>query len=77
VKVAPNPSTGYFTLIIRSVHTERITIRIMDISGKLVETRTELVPNTNIQVGAGLRPGLYFAEIIQGAKKERVKLLKE
>jgi len=63
VQIAPNPSHGAFTLITHSAANDMITIRISDVSGKVVETRTEVAPNTNIQVGAQLHPGLYFAEI--------------
>jgi len=76
VQVAPNPSHGAFTLITHSAVNEMITIRISDASGQLVEARTEVVPNTTIQVGALLRTGLYFAEIIQGNTRQRIKLMK-
>jgi hypothetical protein len=77
LKVGPNPSHGAFTLVTHSTSTEMITIRITDISGRIVETRTQVVPNSTIQVGGSLLPGIYFAEVTQGDSKERIKLLKQ
>jgi len=77
VKVGPNPSHGAFTLVTSSTSSETLTIRITDISGRIVETRTSIAPNSAIQVGGSLLPGIYFAEMIQGNTKERIKLLKQ
>ena len=77
VKVAPNPSHGAFTLLIHSTSSETLTIRITDISGRIVETRIQVAPNGAIQVGGSLLPGIYFAEVTQGNSKERIKLLKQ
>ena len=76
VKVAPNPSHASFTLLITSKTNDAVAIRITDLSGRVVASRTKLAPNSTIQVGSDLRPGIYFAEIIQGANRERIKLSK-
>ena len=76
VKVGSNPSHGSFTLITTSANGTALTIRVTDISGRVVETRTGIAPNGTIQLGAGFHPGIYFAEIVQGNDKVRIKLLK-
>lgn len=76
VKAGPNPSHGSFLLMTNSSNSAALTIRITDISGRVVETRTGIAPNGAILVGADFHPGVYFAEIVQGNNKVRIKLLK-
>ena len=76
VKVGSNPSHVSFTLMTSSANNAALTIRVTDISGRVVETRTGIAPNGTIQLGADFHPGVYFAEIVQGNSKVRIKLLK-
>ncbi|MDO6430725.1 lamin tail domain-containing protein [Flavitalea sp. BT771] len=76
VKVGPNPTHGAFTLMTRSSNSAALIIRVTDISGRVVETRTGVAPNGTIQLGADFHPGVYFAEIVQGNSKIRIRLLK-
>jgi hypothetical protein len=76
VKVGSNPSHGSFTLMTSSANSAPLSIRVTDISGRVVEIRTGIAPNGAIQLGADFHPGIYFAEIVQGNSKVRVKLLK-
>jgi hypothetical protein len=75
VKALPNPSPSHFTLQVASARSERVTIRIMDMLGRIVETKI-IAANTNLQVGSTLRPGTYLAEVVQGAEKQTLKLVK-
>jgi hypothetical protein len=47
----------------------------MDMLGRIVETKI-IAANTNLQVGSTLRPGTYLAEVVQGAEKQTLKLVK-
>ena len=76
VQVLPNPSTSVFTLLVKSQHTERITIRVLDLQGRVLEQQISNSQNQPIKVGEGFRPGIYFAEIIQGNERKLIKLLK-
>ncbi|WP_207515882.1 SBBP repeat-containing protein [Longitalea luteola] len=53
-----------------------VTITITDIQGKLVEKGTGLASSGNIKIGHNFKPGVYFAEIVQGAERVIVKLIK-
>ncbi|MBB1286507.1 T9SS type A sorting domain-containing protein [Flavisolibacter sp. BT320] len=76
VKALPNPSPSHFTLQVSGAKaTERITLRILDGVGRLVETKT-IAAGTQMQVGSTYRPGTYFAEVVQGAEKVTLKLVK-
>jgi hypothetical protein len=75
VRVLPNPSTSHFTLQLSGAKAERVTIRIMDMLGRVVETKT-IAAGTNVQVGHNYSPGTYLAEVEQGSEKVTLKLVK-
>jgi len=77
VKVSPNPSTDYFTLQISS-NDEKVpvTLRIADMSGRLISVRTDISSNSTISIGHDLKNGVYIAEITQGNERRIVKLVK-
>ena len=77
LRFAPNPSTTSFTLKVESSDkTLPLTLRIVDQYGRVVETRGKLSAGQNLQVGSSYRPGLYYAELLQGDNRQQVKLLK-
>jgi secreted PhoX family phosphatase len=73
----PNPSSSQFTIEMSSSSDAPVTLKMLDIAGKILEVRSGLSPNGIVQVAATYRPGIYFAELIQGDKKVRLKLLKQ
>jgi len=73
----PNPSSGQFTISIHSSSDDRVTLKMLDLAGRILEVKTGLSPNGTVQVAGTYRPGIYFAELIQGDKKVRLKLLKQ
>lgn len=76
VKAAPNPSPRYFTLIIKSGSTQPVNIAITDITGKLIEVKTNMPANGNVDIGHTYQPGTYFAKVKQGSKQVIVKLVR-
>ncbi|MEO5563650.1 MAG: ExeM/NucH family extracellular endonuclease [Chitinophagaceae bacterium] len=77
VIASPNPSTGYFTLRTKSNSNEPLVITMTDVSGRVVEKKTQVAANGTIQIGDKTLAGVYFVEVIQGSQKERVKLVKK
>ncbi|MDQ3843104.1 MAG: T9SS type A sorting domain-containing protein, partial [Bacteroidota bacterium] len=80
LKVAayPNPSTRYFTLQINSnVTKDAITLRVVDLSGKLIELRNNLQAGQTLRLGDKYQPGMYFVEVLQGNRRELLKLVKQ
>src|SRR6188474_66653 len=47
----PNPSRNYFTLKIQSNSKEVFQLRVLDVSGRIVETRNGMVINTAFNIG--------------------------
>jgi hypothetical protein len=76
VRLTPNPTSTHFTAIIRSNADVPVTVRIIDVVGRVVERHDKLPGNTMLQLGSQLKGGTYFAEIIQGDQKKVVKLVK-
>jgi len=77
VKVMPNPSSYYFTLLLNSQSHEKFKITVVDVTGRLVEQKTDVLANSTLQLGSKYHPGVYIAEILQGKDKVVLKLIKE
>ena len=73
--VMPNPSAKNFTLNITGDATAPVILRVIDVSGRVVERKT-LIANQSIKIGDNYRPGMYFGEIIQGNERKIIKLVK-
>ena len=75
ISVMPNPSAKNFTLNITADASSPITLRVFDISGRMVERRN-LTPGQSARIGDNYRAGIYLAEVGQGDQKKIVKLVK-
>lgn len=77
VKVLPNPTSYYFTAGLQSLSKENVSLVVTDITGRVIERRTEIAANSTIQFGNKYRPGTYLAQFLQGTDKVTVMLIKE
>ncbi|MGZ3937078.1 MAG: T9SS type A sorting domain-containing protein, partial [Flavisolibacter sp.] len=74
----PNPSNSQFNLQIQSSNrTDRIQIRVIDLSGKVIEEFNNLNGSQSLKIGAMYRPGVYIVEMIQGSQRKQLKLIKQ
>ncbi|MGV3657784.1 MAG: MopE-related protein [Chitinophagaceae bacterium] len=76
VMASPNPTANYFILHTQSASNQPVQVRMVDAAGRMVEAQTGVTPNGSINIGHNYRPGVYFAEVLQGNKKVTLKLLK-
>jgi len=75
IKAMPNPSAGYFNIGIYSSDASPVTVRVMDVSGRVIEVWQKV--NSNIlQMGQNWRTGSYFVEVVQGNERKVITLLK-
>jgi hypothetical protein len=73
----PNPSSTHFTLRIQSTKTkDKVSLRIMDLDGRPVEQKNNLIPGQVVLLGDNYRAGIYFVEVIQGTERKMLKLIK-
>ncbi|MEK7199039.1 MAG: Ig-like domain-containing protein, partial [Bacteroidota bacterium] len=49
ITVMPNPSTTYFTLKFESKYQTPVNLRVMDASGRIVDAKSKISPNSTIQ----------------------------
>jgi Secretion system C-terminal sorting domain len=76
VNVYPNPSASDFTIQVSGASVEPVTVRILDMNGKIMSVQTQQSKTGNIKIGADLPKGIYIAEVMQGRNVKTVKLVK-
>jgi hypothetical protein len=74
--VSPNPGRSHFDIRVQSSSNSPAQVRITDAAGRLIYFNNGLAPQQTIRLGAAYRPGVYYAEIRQGAEKTTLKLVK-
>ena len=76
VKVLNNPSKNFFTLQLQSSSTETIELRVMDLQGRRILSKRVAAHGT-YSFGQELMSGTYIVEVIQGAERKTLKLIKQ
>ncbi|UYQ92632.1 family 10 glycosylhydrolase [Chitinophaga horti] len=76
VTVKPNPAVHQFTLVLTSKTTAPLQLRILDMTGRIVETRNNAAANSTLTLGANYKPGIYFAEVTQNGARQVITLIK-
>ena len=73
----PNPSRTGFNIQIDGASNETATVRVTDISGRLVEQRTNVTANQVLKIGDNYQAGMYYVEVKQGQNKQQLKIVKQ
>ncbi len=74
----PNPTKDYFIITTASINkAERLSLRVFDMQGRIIEKREGLKAGQNIQVGKELRSGTYLIEIVQGTDRTTQTVIKQ
>lgn len=77
LKIAPNPTNSYFTLMIESQDNKTpVSMKIVNEAGVIMDRFNDLSSGQTLEVGIHYLPGTYFAEIIQGKNRKLIRLLK-
>ncbi|HEX7845058.1 MAG TPA: T9SS type A sorting domain-containing protein [Chitinophagaceae bacterium] len=71
----PNPSKDNFSIVVQTGLDERIMMQVLDIYGRVIETRNVLA-NSIIHFGENYRSGTYVVRVMQGKEHKEVKLVK-
>jgi hypothetical protein len=72
----PNPSSNYFNVVISSNDPTPVTVRILDMSGRVVEVHEKIAATGILRVGSSWRGGIYFAEVMQGDQRKIIRMIK-
>jgi len=77
VTAMPNPSYSYFNLSVKSADkVEKASIRVMDIAGRVIESKPEVSIGESITLGKQYQSGTYLVEVRQGQNVKVLKLVK-
>jgi hypothetical protein len=76
VKVLANPSPNSFDLQIQSDAATKVRVTVYDYLGRIVEARSAPAANQTLRIGNFYKPGTYLVEIVQGAQKQTLRLVK-
>ena len=63
--------------MLKSNSNERISMKVMNANGSLLERKTGLSANGQVQVGDSYINGVYMAEFTQGEQRVVVRLVKQ
>jgi hypothetical protein len=74
----PNPFTENFNLNLTSLSEEKVTVRVYDMTGKLLE-RKEVVPSelNELQIGTNFASGIYNVIVSQGTNTKSLRVIKK
>ena len=71
----PNPSTTYFAVAVNGVSNEKVTVKVYDVLGRLLNN-IQSTDGQNITFGSDLPRGTYITVISQGSESKTIKLIK-
>ena len=74
--VYPNPSAESFKVDFKLVNDGEVTVRVIDLSGRVLIDVKEANRSAIVELGNDLATGFYFVEITQGEYREIIKIEK-
>jgi hypothetical protein len=78
LKIASNPTSTYFGVDIESFDkATNMNVKLIDVSGNIVEVQNNLKAGQFIKIGQSARPGIYLLQISQGKLLKQVTLIKQ
>ena len=73
----PNPAAIHFNLTVESNNKGgRIDMKVLDVHGRLIETKNNLLPGQVLRIGSAYRPGTYFIHVVQGTQSRALAVVK-
>ena len=75
-QVSPNPTAGYFNVVIRGKNDLPVTVKVRDIFGRLIQANEKIAANSSLKYGHNWAGGTYFVEVIQGKERIVLKVIK-
>jgi hypothetical protein len=73
----PNPANRHFFVELKTSDLKTtLQMQVFDQTGRLIETKDNLVAGSIFRLGDRYRPGIYYVHIIQGQQHKAIKLVK-
>ncbi len=78
IHISPNPSASSFTVQLQSGTNlkEPASIRVYDISGRMIEQKENISIGQSIHLGDQYKAGVYIIEAVQDSQSVQIKLIK-
>jgi hypothetical protein len=76
VTVQQNPVQHQFVVRTQSPAAAGLNIRVIDASGRVMESRSGIAANGQFTLGRGFRAGVYFLQVTQGTVVQTLRLVK-
>ncbi|WP_018614375.1 Calx-beta domain-containing protein [Segetibacter koreensis] len=77
ISVSPNPSNGAFAVQVQGHdYNQPLIVRVFDMSGRLIEQRTDTTLGQRFRLGARYLAGSYIIEARQGSQRTHTKVIK-
>ncbi|RYF91168.1 MAG: T9SS type A sorting domain-containing protein [Chitinophagaceae bacterium] len=77
VAAYPNPAQSQFNFNIQSNKNAFVTVKVTNATGKVVYTSAKVAANSVLRLGEQWGAGVYFVEILQGADRKVLKVIKQ
>lgn len=74
--VMPNPTRDHFNLSVKSNSKAPVTVRVVDIYGRVLLVQTGIAPNTITRLGDKLFSGTYLVNVVQEKREQTLKVIK-
>ena len=77
ITAGPNPSADAFTILLHGGdQIQPVSIRVYDVSGRLLEQREHLSIGQSLRLGDQYKSGTYIIEAVQGSQRVQAKVIK-
>ncbi len=76
IRIQPNPAAGHFDIFMNRSAADIVTVRVLDILGRVVERYQKPGGEQLLQIGYGLKAGTYFAELTYDNQRKIFKIIK-
>jgi hypothetical protein len=73
----PNPFNSDFRISVESESKEPVSVKIYDLTGKVLQQLEEITPDQEIITGNDLSVGMYIMKIQQGNQVQNVRIIKQ
>ena len=77
VLLYPNPFSEQFHIQVRSASSDQINVRLLDLTGKVINETLGVQAGDEMKLGSDLAPGVYLVEVTQNDVTKVIKMVKQ
>jgi hypothetical protein len=74
--ISRNPTSTYLNLSLKSPSSDPVSIKVVDVLGRVVESRQGVPANGALRLGDSYRPGVYLVQVVQGKQSVVLRMVK-